>query len=68
MDPGMPEAPGRFELPNRGFADLRLTTWLRRQQEKKIAIHRPILKPPPEFCRVDAGRHPPTPTPSSSGS
>ncbi len=35
MDPGMPEAPGRFELPNRGFADLRLTTWLRRQQGKK---------------------------------
>ena len=24
------EAAGRIELPNRGFADLRLTTWLRR--------------------------------------
>ena len=22
---------------------------------KKIAIHRPVLKPPPESCRVDAG-------------
>ncbi len=28
--PETPEAPGRFELPNRGFADPRLTTWLRR--------------------------------------
>ncbi len=37
------EAPGRFELPNRGFADLRLTTWLRRR-ENKIARPDPLLK------------------------
>ncbi len=29
------EAPGRFELPNRGFADLCLTTWLRRLTGEK---------------------------------
>ena len=30
---GPPEAPGGFEPPNGGFADLCLTTWLRRQQQ-----------------------------------
>ena len=31
---GSAEAPGGFEPPNRGFADLRLTTWPRRRGEE----------------------------------
>ena len=31
------EAPTRFELVNKGFADLCLTTWLRRQRKKNGA-------------------------------
>ena len=30
------EAPGGFEPPHRGFADLCLTTWLRRRGKQKL--------------------------------
>src|SRR6266446_4632497 len=33
------EAPVGIEPTNRGFADLCLTTWLRRQEKRKLATH-----------------------------
>ena len=31
------EAPGGFEPPHKGFADLSLTTWVRRQKKDPVA-------------------------------
>ncbi len=37
---GEPEAPGGFEPPHGGFADLCLTTWLRRQGEPNLLMYK----------------------------
>ena len=39
------EAPPRFELGNKGFADLCLTTWLWRHIQEPQKIHLPIYSP-----------------------
>ena len=39
------EAPGGFEPPNGGFADLCLTTWLRGHHETRGVIERPARFP-----------------------
>ncbi len=53
------EAPGGFEPPNGGFADLCLTTWLRRQRKREqrsaLAASPPIL----ESGKPDSNRRPP---------
>ena len=41
------EAPTRFELVNKGFADLCLTTWLRRQTKKWSGLRGSNSLPPP---------------------
>ena len=38
------EAPGGFEPPHRGFADLCLTTWLRRLEGRNFAPGNTFLK------------------------
>src|SRR5690606_25863247 len=46
-NPVSAEAPGGFEPPNKGFADLRLTTWLRGRCDQRLRARR---------CRGKSGK------------
>ena len=45
------EAPGGFEPPHKGFADLSLTTWVRRQENCRLTMVR-LRSPQVYDCRL----------------